>query len=404
MRKFPKFNFNKILNIILLLGIVFSIVTVLNAAAPNPGHDVTAVSGGAVQGDLFYGSAADTLSALAKNTSATRYLSNTGASNNPAWAQIDLTNGVTGALPIGNGGTNITTYTTGDILYGSATNVLSKLAGSAGFLKSTGAAAPAWSAVSLTADVSGILPTANGGTGMAFFTVSGPASTAKTFTFPNANATVLTDNTDVTVAQGGTGLSATADDAVFVGDSTSAVTARTLPTCSNATTDKLLYNISTNTFSCGVDQTGGGGGATYVVTTADVASTASTAYQNITGLSWSLSASTRYDIECKILYAASATTIGLGIGWTGPASPLLTSGRMVAGITTATVGGTVSVGNDTGAVTTASVATTNNHAFFEGFWSNGTTAGTLQMRFKPETATASGIVIKAGSWCKYSTY
>lgn len=54
------------------------------------------------QGDIFYGSAANTISALAKNTSATRYLSNTGASNNPAWAQVDLTNGVTGNLPVTN--------------------------------------------------------------------------------------------------------------------------------------------------------------------------------------------------------------------------------------------------------------------------------------------------------------
>jgi hypothetical protein len=46
------------------------------------------------------------LSALAKNTTATRYLSNTGTTNNPAWAQIDLTNGVTGILPVANGGTN----------------------------------------------------------------------------------------------------------------------------------------------------------------------------------------------------------------------------------------------------------------------------------------------------------
>lgn len=141
-------NGNKLLSIFLLLAISLSIIGIVYATAPNPGHDVTAVSGGAVQGDLFYGSAADTLSALAKNTSATRYLSNTGSSNNPAWAQVVLTDGV-----------------------------------------------------------SGILPTANGGTGMAFFTVSGPASTAKTFTFPNANSTVLTDNTDVTVAQGGTGVS-----------------------------------------------------------------------------------------------------------------------------------------------------------------------------------------------------
>lgn len=56
------------------------------------------------QGDLLYASAANTLSKLAKNASATRYLSNTGTSNNPAWAQIDLTNGVTGVLPVANGG------------------------------------------------------------------------------------------------------------------------------------------------------------------------------------------------------------------------------------------------------------------------------------------------------------
>lgn len=42
------------------------------------------------------------LTALAKNASATRYLSNTGASNSPAWAQVDLSNGVTGNLPVAN--------------------------------------------------------------------------------------------------------------------------------------------------------------------------------------------------------------------------------------------------------------------------------------------------------------
>lgn len=54
------------------------------------------------QGDIIYASAANTLAALAKNTSATRYLSNTGTSNNPAWAQVDLSNGVTGTLPAAN--------------------------------------------------------------------------------------------------------------------------------------------------------------------------------------------------------------------------------------------------------------------------------------------------------------
>lgn len=54
------------------------------------------------QGDILYASASNTFSKLAKSSSSTRYLSNTGSSNSPAWAQVDLTNGVTGNLPVGN--------------------------------------------------------------------------------------------------------------------------------------------------------------------------------------------------------------------------------------------------------------------------------------------------------------
>lgn len=57
------------------------------------------------QGDLLYGSAANVYSKLAKDTGSTRYLSNTGGSNNPAWAQVALGTGVSGTLPVANGGT-----------------------------------------------------------------------------------------------------------------------------------------------------------------------------------------------------------------------------------------------------------------------------------------------------------
>lgn len=65
------------------------------------------------------------------------------------------------------------------------------------------------SAVDLTADVTGILPGANGGSGNGFFAVSGPTSSLKTFTFPNVSSTVLTTNAVVTIAQGGTGTGST---------------------------------------------------------------------------------------------------------------------------------------------------------------------------------------------------
>lgn len=107
----------------------------------------------AVQGDLLYGSAADTLSALAKNASATRYLANTGASNNPAWDQVNLTNGVTGALPIANGGTGQTAATAafngldplttkGDLIVHDGTNSIRVAVGTNDFILTADSAQP----------------------------------------------------------------------------------------------------------------------------------------------------------------------------------------------------------------------------------------------------------------------
>lgn len=76
------------------------------------------------QGDLLYYNTGTTLTALAKNTTATRYLSNTGTNNNPAWAQVNLANGVTGTLPVGNGGTGLSTLTANRVLYASATDTV----------------------------------------------------------------------------------------------------------------------------------------------------------------------------------------------------------------------------------------------------------------------------------------
>lgn len=73
------------------------------------------------QGDLVYISATGTWNHLAKNTTATRYLANTGTTNNPNWDQINLSNGVANTLGVGNGGTGQTSYTNGQLLIGNTT-------------------------------------------------------------------------------------------------------------------------------------------------------------------------------------------------------------------------------------------------------------------------------------------
>ena len=70
--------------------------------------NVTAPAVMTAQGDVIYASGANTPARLAKNTSAQRVLDNSGTNNNPAWAQVSLTTGVTGTLPVTNGGTNAT--------------------------------------------------------------------------------------------------------------------------------------------------------------------------------------------------------------------------------------------------------------------------------------------------------
>lgn len=60
---------------------------------------------------------------------------------------LPLSTGVTGTLPETNGGTAQSTYTTGDILYASASNTLSKLpVGSNGQVLTVTAGVPAWAA------------------------------------------------------------------------------------------------------------------------------------------------------------------------------------------------------------------------------------------------------------------
>ena len=90
--------------------------------------DLTAPAIMTTAGDIIYASGANTPARLAKDTNATRVLTNTGTSNVPAWAQVTLTSGVTGTLPVGNGGTGATTLTDGGVLIGNGSGAMVAMA------------------------------------------------------------------------------------------------------------------------------------------------------------------------------------------------------------------------------------------------------------------------------------
>lgn len=120
-----------------------------------------------VQGDIFYASGVDTVTTLAKDTNTTRYLSNTGVTNNPAWAQVALSTGVSGQLPLANGGTNANlTASNGGIFYSTATAgaILSGTATAGQILRSGASGAPTWSTATYpaTAGTTGNLLTSDG--------------------------------------------------------------------------------------------------------------------------------------------------------------------------------------------------------------------------------------------------
>jgi hypothetical protein len=109
-------------------------------AVGNGGTGLTTVA----TGDIIYASASNTLAALAAVATGNALISG-GVGVAPSYGKIGLTTHISGTLAIGNGGTNITTYATGDILYASAANTLSKLTiGGAGQVLTVSGGIPVW--------------------------------------------------------------------------------------------------------------------------------------------------------------------------------------------------------------------------------------------------------------------
>ena len=136
--------------------------------------------------------------------------------------------------PTTAGGTGLTTYTTGDLLYASATNTLSKLAvGTNGYVLTLSGGLPTWAAstggvTSFNAGTTGFTPntattgaitlagtlgTANGGTNLTTFTSGGAVYATST--------SVLTTGT-LPVTAGGSGAATFTANNVLLGNGTSA--------------------------------------------------------------------------------------------------------------------------------------------------------------------------------------
>jgi hypothetical protein len=191
-------------------------------------------------------------------------LTSGGASAAPTWSQVSLTTGVTGTLPVGNGGTGLTSYTIGDLIYASGTTTLSKLADVAtgNVLLSGGVGvAPAWGQVSLTSAVTGVLPIANGGTNSNATPTAGGVGygtgTAHAYTAAGTSGQVLTSggsSTPTWTSLSGVAVtSLVAGTNISISGSTGSVTVNTInnPSFSTSVTTPIVNGSSTLSLQTG---------------------------------------------------------------------------------------------------------------------------------------------------------
>jgi hypothetical protein len=155
-------------------------------------------------GDMLY---ADTTTTFAKLPDVVigNVLLSGGVNQPPYYGKVNLTIHVTGTLPATNGGTGINSYAIGDIIYANSTTTLAALADvvTGNALISGGVdAPPTWGKIGLTTHVDGVLPETNGGTNQSTYATgdtlyASGTNTLSKFAKPSATAIYTMDSSGV---------------------------------------------------------------------------------------------------------------------------------------------------------------------------------------------------------------
>jgi hypothetical protein len=137
--------------------------------------------------------------------------------------------------PATNGGTGLSTYATGDLLYASATNTLSKLAaGTDGFVLTLASGVPTWAA-----STGGVTSFSAGTTG---------------FTPSTGTTGAITLSGTLNVANGGTGQTSYTDGQLLIGNTTGNTLTKATLTAGTG------ISITNGNGSITIESSGGGGG------------------------------------------------------------------------------------------------------------------------------------------------